>query len=189
VVNTVGIRAEESEARAHLPEWEWEQTFDCEVWRPLLRWTEAEVIAIHKRHGLRPNPLYLLGASRVGCWPCIYARKSEVRLIAETDPGRIVRLRVLESEVAEKALDRAQREGRDLACPPTWFQNRLSTRLPDGKRDGTCWPIEKVVAWSKTALRGVGLPPSADEFLFASHQDGCMRWGLCETRATGSGLA
>ena len=193
VVNTVGIRAQESEARACLSEWEWEATFDCEVWRPLLRWTEAEVINIHKRHGLRPNPLYLLGASRVGCWPCIYARKSEIRLLAETDPARVVRLRVLESEVGEQAAERAARDGRSLACPPSWFQSRLSTRRPDGTRDGTCWPIDRVVAWSKTAFRGIGDAPSADEFLFSAQQDGCMRWGMCETAppaaaVTGSSL-
>lgn len=183
VVNVVGIRAAESEARARLAEWEWEDGFDCEVWRPLLRWSEAEVIAIHRRHGLSPNPLYLLGANRVGCWPCIYARKSEIRLIAETDPRRIVRLRVLEEQVGEQAAERARLQGIHLASRPSWFQNRLSTRLPNGKRDGTCWPIEKVVAWSKTPTRGVDL--SQDEFLLASRSDGCMRWGLCATEPEG----
>lgn len=73
MINAVGIRAAESEARSRMPEWEWQDGFDCEVWRPLLRWSEQDVIDIHRRHGLAPNPLYLLGASRVGCWPCIYA--------------------------------------------------------------------------------------------------------------------
>lgn len=41
VVNTVGIRAAESELRARLPEWEFEATFDCEVWRPLLSWSAS----------------------------------------------------------------------------------------------------------------------------------------------------
>jgi 3'-phosphoadenosine 5'-phosphosulfate sulfotransferase (PAPS reductase)/FAD synthetase len=180
VINTVGVRAAESVARAQLTEWEWQEALDCEVWRPLLRWSEEEVIAMHRRHGLQPNPLYLLGANRVGCWPCIFARKSDVRLIADTDPGRIVRLRVLEDEVGQRAAARAERDGRTLASGPTWFQNRLSTLLPDGKRDGSCWPIDRVVEWSRTGLRG-GEPKSQDEFLFASHLEGCMRWGLCET--------
>jgi len=182
VVNAVGIRAAESEARAQLSAWEESQTFDCEIWRPLLSWSEADVIAIHQRHGLRPNPLYLLGASRVGCWPCVYARKSELRLLAETDPKRVVRLRLLEDEIAVKAAERAARDGRELASTPTWFQNRLSTRLPGGKRDGACWPIERVMAWARSAPRG-GRSASADEFLLASQQDGCTRWGLCETLA------
>lgn len=179
VVNTVGIRAAESAARAQLKEWEWQDGFDCEVWRPLLQWTEQDVIDIHRRHGLRPNPLYLLGAKRVGCWPCIYARKSEIRLIAETDPARIVRLRVLEDEVGAAARRRATRDGRQLSNSPTWFQNPTSRPGPDGKRDGSCWPIERVVQWSRSAPRGQA--QDRDEFLFSTQADGCMRWGLCES--------
>lgn len=179
VINAVGIRAAERAARAQLSEWEWSDGFDCEVWRPLLRWTEQDVIDIHHRHGLRPNPLYLLGATRVGCWPCIYARKSEIRLMAETDPARIVRLRVLEDEVGAAAQQRAARDGRQLRNSPTWFQNPTSRPGPDGKRDGSCWPIERVVQWSRTALRGK--QQDRDEFLFSAQADGCMRWGLCES--------
>lgn len=186
VVNAVGIRAAESTARAQLPEWEWQDGFDCEVWRPLLRWSEEDVIAIHRRHGLRPNPLYLLGATRVGCWPCIYARKSEIRLVAQTDPVRIVRLRVLEEEVAVAARRRAGYNGRELTNPPTWFQNPTSRPGPDGKRDGTCWPIDRVVEWSRSAPRGPAL--AQDEFLLAAHLDGCVRWGLCETGAAPVGV-
>lgn len=181
VVNAVGIRAAESAARALMPEWEWQEGFDCEVWRPLLRWSEQDVIAIHQRHGLRPNPLYLLGATRVGCWPCIFARKSEVRLVAETDPSRIVRLRVLEQEVGEVARERAQRNGRQLTNLPTWFQNPTSRPGPDGKRDGTCWPIDRVVEWSRSSPRGPAV--THDEFLLSAQLDGCMRWGLCDTGA------
>lgn len=181
VVNAVGIRAAESVARSQLAEWEFQDTFDAEVWRPLLRWTEQDVIEIHHRHGLRPNPLYLLGATRVGCWPCIFSRKSEIRLVADTDPSRIVRLRVLEDEVAVAARARAARDGRELPNSPTWFQNPVSRPGPDGHRDGSCWPIDRVVEWSRSAGRGPLM--SQDEFLFAAQLDGCMRWGLCDTGA------
>jgi 3'-phosphoadenosine 5'-phosphosulfate sulfotransferase (PAPS reductase)/FAD synthetase/DNA-binding XRE family transcriptional regulator len=176
VVNAVGIRAAESAARARMTLWEWQEDFDCEVWRPVLNWTEQQVIAIHHRHQLRPNPLYLLGARRVGCWPCIYARKSEIRLIAEADPARIVRLRVLEDEVAIAAGARAAQQGRELQNPPAWFQNPTSRPGPDGKRDGTCWPIDRVVEWSRTAAQGPAQSPG--EFLFAAQLDGCMETGL-----------
>ena len=179
VVNAVGIRAAESVARSQLPQWEWQDGFDCEVWRPILKWTEDDVVAIHKRHGLRPNPLYLMGASRVGCWPCIFARKSEIRLIAETDPRRIVRLKVLENEVGRAAQQRAERDGRVLTNQPSWFQNPTSSKTADGRHDGSCWPIERVVEWSRSAPRGPS--QSRDEFLLAANLDGCMRWGLCDT--------
>jgi len=67
-------------------EWDSSGRFGCDVWSPLTRWTLDDVIAIHRHHDLRPNPLYLLGAARVGCWPCIFARKAELRLIA-LNPG------------------------------------------------------------------------------------------------------
>lgn len=181
VINAVGIRAAESPSRAQMSEWEWQEGFDCEVWRPVLRWTMQDVVAIHARHGLKPNPLYLMGATRVGCWPCIYARKSEIRLIAETDPQRITRLRVLEGDVSEAAQQRAERDGKVLKTPPAWFQCRTRERSADGSRSGACWPIDRVVQWSRSAPRGVG--PARDEFLFGAQQDGCMRWGMCDTAA------
>ena len=112
IVNVTGIRAAESRSRGKLPEWErWgadgRGDLPILVWRPILRWSENDVIAIHKRHGLAPNPLYLRGASRVGCWPCIHARKSEIALVAREDPERIELIRAMESELTEKARARA----------------------------------------------------------------------------------
>lgn len=173
--------AAESVACWQLPEWEFQDTFYCEVWRPLIRWSEQQVIEIHHRHGLRRNPLYLLGATRVGCWPCIFARKSEFRLVADTDPARIVRLRVLGDERTVAARARAARDDRQLPNAPTWFQNPVSRPGPDGRRDGSCWPIDHVVEWSRSAGRGPWM--SQDEYLFAAQLDGCMRWGLCDTGA------
>lgn len=91
VINTVGIRSAESDARSKMGEWEdwtWtegDDTLEAQVWRSLLTWSLQDVIDIHARHDLRPNPLYLLGASRVGCWPCIFARKKEIELISRVD--------------------------------------------------------------------------------------------------------
>jgi len=170
VVNAVGIRAAESESRSKMPQWEWQDGFDCEVWRPLLRWSEQDVIDIHHRHGLRPNPLYLKGASRVGCWPCIYARKDEIKLIADTDPNRIVRLRVLEAEVNEKAKARAAAKGETLKWDNAWFQDKSGGT-------GKTWPIDDAVKWSRTAHGG-----KQYEMFAADPRDaGCMRWGLCDT--------
>lgn len=170
IVNAVGIRSAESESRSKMPDWEWQDGFDCEVWRPLLRWTEQDVIDIHHRHGLRPNPLYLQGASRVGCWPCIYARKEEIRLMADIDPARIVKLRVLEAEVNEKAKARADAKGQELKWENAWFQDKSGGT-------GKTWPIDLAVEWSRTSRGGRQF-----EMFAADPRDaGCMRWGLCET--------
>ena len=170
VVNSVGVRAAESEARSKMPEWEWQDGFDCEVWRPLLRWTEQEVIDIHKRHELVPNPLYLKGANRVGCWPCILSRKEEIRLVADTDPARIDRMRELERLVTIGQKDRAASKGETLANNPGWFQAKTGG-------GGQCWPIDEVVKWSRTSSGG----KQYELFSADAKDQGCMRWGLCET--------
>lgn len=168
IVNVIGVRAAESEARRSLPEREWDDFFGCEVWRPIIRWTEDDVIAIHKRHGLVPNPLYLRGASRVGCWPCIHARKSEIKLVADTDPGRIDEIRKLERDV--EALGKPLPDGR--TARRAFFQ--LPT--PNG---ATFIPIDDVVRWSRT-IRGGKVEDKRGE-LFANFNDGCARWGMCES--------
>lgn len=165
-VNPVGIRAEESAARAKLGAWEWQETFDCDVWRPLLHWSLDDVIAIHKRHGLTPNPLYLRGAMRVGCWPCIYARKEEIRLVSELDPSRIDQIRALEEEVSARA--KGNGDDRYRGFFSLWKH---------GEGTRACGTIDEAVAWSRTAHGG------KQERLFpeAPPDEGCMRWGLCES--------
>ena len=98
-VNVVGIRREESHNRSKMDEWEWRKEFDCWTHRPLIDWTEKDVIDIHHRFSLRPNSLYLNGSHRVGCYPCIYARKDEIKLIP---PERINLIRKLEAYLSEK---------------------------------------------------------------------------------------
>lgn len=182
LVNAVGIRAGESEARARMPEWEWSKDWDCEVWRPLIGWSEQDVIDIHARHGLMPNPLYLAGASRVGCFPCIFARKAEVRLIAEKFPGQVARIRALEERVQTAALERHQRRGgAEPFNPPTFFQ--APNRDANGQR--LCTPIDEIVEWSKTSRGG----RQFELFAGGDAEEGCMRWGLCETSTTDTGLS
>jgi 3'-phosphoadenosine 5'-phosphosulfate sulfotransferase (PAPS reductase)/FAD synthetase len=174
VINAVGIRAAESAARAKLEEHEWSDALDCVVWRPLIRWTEAEVIAIHQRHGLRPNPLYLQGAERVGCFPCIFARKAEVKLVADIAPERIEEIRVMEREVTAAARARADRDGTHAdfvhGFDRTFFHGKLS-------REGKPFPIDTIVEWSRTDTGG-------KQFLLIEDEapSGCVRWGLCDTR-------
>lgn len=78
-----GIRAGESERRSKMPEREWAEIYDCYTERPLLRWTEEQVFEFLKAKGVPPNPLYLNGFGRVGCYPCIHARKSELARLEE----------------------------------------------------------------------------------------------------------
>ncbi len=166
-VNAVGIRAAESKARATMTRWEEWPAADCEVWRPLIEWTVEDVIEIHTEHGLRPNPLYLMGAERVGCWPCIFSRKSEVKMIADTDPERIAYIRELEKEATEISQARRAEKGKEpLGWPKTFFS------IVPGREPG----IDGQVKWSRTDRGGKQFP------MFPGHDEppGCMRWGLCD---------
>lgn len=156
-VVAVGVRDEESAARAAQSEWEWSDFYDCEVWRPIKKWTLQEVVDIHARHGLAPNPRYLQGAKRVGCKLCICSSKDAVREVADHKPDTISEIEALERELSDRA--GAQRG---------WFQSPLG-------RTGV-WPIRDVVEWSRTTRGG-----KQYDLLPRDEREGCMRWGLCDT--------
>ena len=158
VVNAVGVRAEESAARAQMAEWEFWSEMDAEIWRPLLAWSEQDVIEMHRRHNLAPNPMYLSGARRVGCFPCIYARKKDLRLLPAE---QIARIRHVEDDLTADA------NARGCERPTRAF---FQIRGQDGRLQFT--PIDEVV---KLAHLHRGRPIEAE-----SEPAGCVRWGLCE---------
>jgi 3'-phosphoadenosine 5'-phosphosulfate sulfotransferase (PAPS reductase)/FAD synthetase len=82
----VAVRAAESVRRAKLPEREWSEVYDCWVERPLLHWSTDDVFACLARHAVEPNPLYKLGAGRVGCFPCVMINHAELRRLTTTMP-------------------------------------------------------------------------------------------------------
>jgi 3'-phosphoadenosine 5'-phosphosulfate sulfotransferase (PAPS reductase)/FAD synthetase len=201
-----GIRRQESRAREAMIVRETMKVrgvdLDQEIWRPILEWSEADVIAAHHEAGIEPNRLYLRGASRVGCWPCIYARKSE---IARLTPARVDFLARLERVVSELFAVRSDRTG-SAYSDPSWFQAMREVAIPpvvdpgsepimadydDGeeleaahlawrrRRDGytdhkhACVPVVEMYEWSKTERGGRTMS------LFAP-ADGCMKWGFCE---------
>lgn len=157
-INALGIRAEESLKRSKMTEIE--EQDEATVWRPLIRWTEAEIIELHHKHSIPPNPLYLRGASRVGCYPCIYARKHEIRHLALSDPERIEYIESLEREV-----NALRPEGSARA---TFFKSKRKDREPMGILD--------IVKWAQSERRLSGTVDDLEDI----EDQGCMRWGLCE---------
>jgi len=164
----VGVRADESESRAKMLPWEDDATWGGWMWRPILGWSVQDVIAIHHRHGVRMNPLYARGHNRVGCYPCIYAGKDEIRLVAERSPERIDEIRALEAEVTALRAERnAETPGRYGHKQATFFQTRMPDRVTMG--------IDDIVRWSRSARGG------RQTLLFHEPPDGgCFRWGMCE---------
>lgn len=71
--------------------------FSVDVFRPIIKWTAAEVFDYIFSNNRKANPLYYEGFSRVGCFPCISCRHAEIRLIAQKYPERINKIRELEA--------------------------------------------------------------------------------------------
>jgi 3'-phosphoadenosine 5'-phosphosulfate sulfotransferase (PAPS reductase)/FAD synthetase len=152
-ISLVGIRRDESKKRSTMTEWEWSYAFDCWVWRPIIDWSFSDVIDIHKRFDLMPNPLYLNGSNRVGCWPCIMSRKRE---IAQLDDHRASIIRDLENDVS--------RLKGGTARASTFFQTM--------HRKHAVMTIDMVMQWAK----------GGNEIeLFSNEEPTCVKWGLCNT--------
>lgn len=165
-VSVVGVRAAESKARANLNEWEYSPTFDAEIWRPIIHWTEQDVIDIHTRHNVLPNPGYLKGSKRVGCWPCIYSSKDEIKRLSQDD-ARVSVIRQLETHVGQRMTERMAARGTTPKQPAAFFY---------GKGGAGCVPIDKVCQWSRTKRGG----RQFELFGAPAREQGCMRWGLCD---------
>jgi 3'-phosphoadenosine 5'-phosphosulfate sulfotransferase (PAPS reductase)/FAD synthetase len=184
VVEWVGERAEESQARAKKPMIE---TVRCSwrapavIYRPIHKWKAAQVFEIAKRHGLKPNPLYLLGMSRVGCF-CIMAQKEEVRLTAMHFPEVIERIAEWEVDcgnVARHANTAVARGERD-----EFISSFLPTdKLPPDENGKVRARIDRAVEWSKTSRggRNYDLLNTLDEIEQLSDGPKCSsKYGLCE---------
>lgn len=162
IVNVVGIRRAESKKRSTMTEWEFSKDFDCWIWRPLVAWHAADVAAIHAEFGLDLNKLYYLGATRVGCFPCIHARKAELALVAKLAPERIDQIERIEKELNERGAERDAEKGR-----PFVVRSMFSYHGGDSKHYPL--PIREAVDWARSD-RGEWQPPG---------DDGCARFGMC----------
>jgi 3'-phosphoadenosine 5'-phosphosulfate sulfotransferase (PAPS reductase)/FAD synthetase len=153
-----GVRADESINRANLVERETNGE-PFVLYRPILKWTVADVFAMHRKHGIEPNPLYRQGMGRVGCMPCINAKKDELLEISRRFPEHIERISEWEKIVG-------------MASP-----RGVSTFFYDPKsEDGL--GIFKTVEWSKTERGGV----QYDLLRSIDGPSGCASsYGLCDT--------
>lgn len=168
-VSVVGIRGQESDFRSKLPEVEDDSDWGGWIWRPLLNWTIEDVLNIHHSFDIPINPMYRLGYERVGCYPCIFSRKEEIRLIADTDPERIDLIRSLEQTCTNIRTEKNKEQpGRYSYEQATFFH----TRDPDL----AVMDIDRIVEWSRTPhgnSKHLNVLPDVPS-------GGCFRWGLCD---------
>jgi 3'-phosphoadenosine 5'-phosphosulfate sulfotransferase (PAPS reductase)/FAD synthetase len=178
VICLSGVRAQESVARAKLPERTpaWLSYFGCEEWRPLLYWKIAEVWAIHERYKIPRNPLYDDGMSRVGCFPCINSRKEEIRLIARKYPERIEMLR--EQEARFNNINGISTFFPRNKVPLAHRTKEISTASGEKMKVAT---IDDVVQWSQTGQGGRQFTIDFDESTSSTDTNQCpSSIGACE---------
>lgn len=95
-----------------------------DVYRPILSWLAAQVFQYIFENGLKPNPLYFEGFSRVGCFPCIMCIHDEVRQIMELYPERIDEIRNLELQ------------SNSTFFPPNYIPRKYCTKKCVSKKTG-----------------------------------------------------
>lgn len=91
VLNCLGIRAQESHARAKKADWETEKKATngkrhVQRWLPIFHWSEDEVWETIRRSGLRHHPAYDAGMPRLSCVFCVLAGDRELVLAARLNP-------------------------------------------------------------------------------------------------------
>ncbi|WP_294189040.1 phosphoadenosine phosphosulfate reductase family protein [uncultured Sphingomonas sp.] len=184
VVEWVGERADESAARAAKPTIEinrcsWRAP--AVIYRPIHSWHVREVFTIAKRHGLKPNPLYLMGMGRVGCF-CIMAQKEEVRQTALRFPAVIER--IAEWEVICGNVARHANTSVALGERDEFVSSFLPTdKVPPDEHGKIRATIHRAVEWSKTSRggRNFDLLNHLDEIAPAEQRHACSsQYGLCE---------
>jgi 3'-phosphoadenosine 5'-phosphosulfate sulfotransferase (PAPS reductase)/FAD synthetase len=163
-----GVRAEESKNRAKLPERE-DKGGGLTIYRPIHKWTVDDVFAIHKKHGIEPNPLYRQGMRRVGCMPCVNCAKSELLEISKRFPEHIERIAEWEQAVARASRRQA-----------TTFFHKGPVEAPGDMTPTAIMAagnIKQMIEWSQT-LRG---GKKYDIFAIFEEPAACSSaYGLCE---------
>lgn len=158
-----GVRADESAARQNLLELE-EVGGGLWNYRPILQWTAQQCFDMHKKHGIKHNPLYEQGMGRVGCMPCIHARKDELLEISKRFPDEIERVARW-----EKIVQQASKTG---------TATLLNAGIPglSNEEAEKASNIYQMVEWSKTSKGR-----SQYDFLRMQEGPSCSSiYGLCE---------
>lgn len=163
-----GVRRDESLARRDMVELE-HLGGGLYNYKPILDWTADDCFAMHKKHGVKHNPLYEMGMKRVGCMPCIHAGKSELHQIGLRFPDELARVAEW-----EKLISKVSRTGSATFFDGKKIDPSVASALDiDMDKHG----IYSVVEWARTSRGGKQFD------LMAISEDGescSSEYGLCE---------
>ena len=137
---------------------------------------KEQLISRLEAHGIPRNPLYDMQAQRVGCFPCVNSRKSEIRAMATFRPERITFI-----DEKEKWMGERSRFGFSSFFPAKTVpvEHRTVHVIRD---DGVEWQvcdIHDVVRWSKTKWGGKQFSFDFEAF-YDEMPLACDYRGLCE---------
>lgn len=167
VISWQGVRRDESLARRNVKRLE-KVGGGLYIFRPLVDWTAQQVFDYCAAHKIQPNPLYLQGMGRVGCMPCINAKKMEIRAIAARFPEHIARI-----DTWEKLVSLASKRGFSTFM----HKGPANNVSASDRRTFEDARIDKVVWWSRTTHGGKQLDLLTEQ----SDVNGCSSsYGLCE---------
>lgn len=150
IMSWQGVRADESDVRRYLPESE-AVGGGLYNYRPLLKWNVASVFEAHRAMDIKPNPLYTMGAGRVGCMPCINCRKGELREIAARWPHHIDRIARWEDLVRQAS----KRGGATFFAGANAKHQQGSIKEMDVAQIVAIANIRQAVEWSRTTRGGI----------------------------------
>lgn len=188
VVQWLGVRRDESLNRRNAAMFQRVRMaghcHDLLLFRPIIHWTALNVFSFAASRGLRPNPLYLQGFGRVGCFPCINASKAELALIGGIYTEVVTRLQEWERVVAM-----ASKHGK-----ATFFASDVT---PEGAAIGrnararggmtaqesaeAHWPdVGTVFEWAKTSRGGRQFDMLLDMAVSDAGVSCSSQYGLCE---------
>jgi len=127
-IRYAGIRRDESPGRKSTPIEQWDGFFDCPLICPVADFTKQMCFDYVRQYGEPVNPLYALGAGRVGCMPCVDDGKEELVNISERFPGEIDKVEGVE-----------RRTGKTFFMP--MYRNKPNN-------------IRQVIEWARTSRGG-----------------------------------
>lgn len=134
-------------------------TRHVDAWRPVHKWSEAEVWAIMEAHGVNPHPCYRVGFSRASCMACIFGNADQWATVEAMDPERFGRLAAYEAEfgvtlkrkvslpvlASQGTAYEMSREDAEAAMAETFDEPVLVApgewKLPSGAFGESCGPV------------------------------------------------
>jgi 3'-phosphoadenosine 5'-phosphosulfate sulfotransferase (PAPS reductase)/FAD synthetase len=133
ILSCLGLRAEESPARARKPPFSTDERSSngkrlVDLWLPIHSWSTSQVWQRIRASGVRHHPAYDLGMPRLSCCFCIFSPRSVLLLAGKHNPELLDEYVQLEKEIGHSfrlelplaEVQRALSEGEEPGAIPNW---------------------------------------------------------------------